>query len=291
MEASRKKSPRAPSMGLEEALARALAAYDKDRTHPAPTEVVAQHLGYKSANNGSALAAIASLRYYGLLERPKEGMLAVSKAVETYKFTPDESHRSALLVKFLRTPQLFDELLQQYKSALPSDATIRYELITRGFLPGPAEVCAAVFRKSVEFAGYFNTVANGEGEDIPPSSGLNTEHDEGLSRAGVSKEDLNQNATQRQQIGVQHPATVPSSSGLGSATGAAVSNNPALSSPSGMTGLVGGPPGEGDSIPIRLSGGRKAWLVVPDQLFEADKVRLKAQIDLLLTVEQEQSME
>jgi hypothetical protein len=38
-----------------------------------------------------------------------------------------------------------------------------------------------------------------------------------------------------------------------------------------------------DKIPVRLTEGRKAWLIVPTPFYEADKVRLKAQIDLLLT--------
>ena len=43
----RKKSPRAPTMALDEALERAMKAYDKERLHAAPTNVVAQNLGYK----------------------------------------------------------------------------------------------------------------------------------------------------------------------------------------------------------------------------------------------------
>lgn len=38
-----------------------------------------------------------------------------------------------------------------------------------------------------------------------------------------------------------------------------------------------------DKNPVRLTGGRKAWLIVPTPFYEADKSRLKAQIDLLLT--------
>jgi hypothetical protein len=37
-----------------------------------------------------------------------------------------------------------------------------------------------------------------------------------------------------------------------------------------------------DSIPVRLSGGRKAWLAIPTPFYADDKLRLKAQIDLLL---------
>jgi hypothetical protein len=38
-----------------------------------------------------------------------------------------------------------------------------------------------------------------------------------------------------------------------------------------------------DRIPIRLPGGRRAWLEIPPVFYEADKARIKAQIDLLLT--------
>ncbi|MDQ2821218.1 MAG: hypothetical protein M3Y65_12625 [Pseudomonadota bacterium] len=78
----RKKSPRAPSMALNEALDRALKLYELERLHSSPVDVVATGIGYKSANSGSALSALASLRYFGLLERPKDGFLAVAKAVE-----------------------------------------------------------------------------------------------------------------------------------------------------------------------------------------------------------------
>jgi hypothetical protein len=36
-----------------------------------------------------------------------------------------------------------------------------------------------------------------------------------------------------------------------------------------------------DQIPIRLSGGRKAWLNIPTPFYESDKARIKAQIDVL----------
>ncbi len=42
-----------------------------------------------------------------------------------------------------------------------------------------------------------------------------------------------------------------------------------------------------DRFPVRLPGGRKAWIIIPSLFYEADKNRLKAQIDLLLTEEDE----
>jgi len=91
--------------------------YDRERRHPAPTDVVAQHLGYKRANNGTALAAIASLRSYGLLEKAGEGKLAAPREVEDYRFTADESVKATLRKRWLRTPAVFRDLLQKYGSA------------------------------------------------------------------------------------------------------------------------------------------------------------------------------
>ncbi len=274
MEAVRKRNPRAPSIHLEEAIERALAAYDKDQLRPAPTETVAQNLGYKSANNGRALGAIASLRYFGLLDRPKVGVLAVSKALETYKLTPKAARRRELLINFLLGPPLFKALLALYKTALPSDAAIRNELVRQGFMPGPAETCVAVFRKSVEFAGYFRApsaddLADAKPPDPSPNQPLSTP--------------------------VHVDAIVEGSHGLASKArprpGPAQRQPPTRPQPVVAPALPSVAAGQGDSIPIRLSGGRRAWLIVPEQLFEADKVRLKAQIDLLLTVEQERSLE
>lgn len=250
----RKKSPRgAPSMALDEAVDRVQRAYDKERLHAVPTDVVAQNLGYKGANNGSALSALASLRYYGLLERPKEGFLAVTKDFEHFKFAPDDRQRRALLISFLRRPQLYAELLEKYESGLPSDANLRYELIQRGFNPPAAEGALGAFRRSVEFVGYTPN-------DDPPPARVDLSVESRASAEAV-------------------PADSPVST-----------NSPVAVVPSEVSSL-NLPMDEGtDQIPVRLPGGRRAWLIIPNPFFASDKNRLKAQIDLLLTQDEEDAL-
>ncbi len=245
----RKKSPRAPSMTLNDALDRALKVYEQERLHPAPTEIIAAGMGYKSANNGSALSAIASLRYYGLLERPKDGFLAVTKNVELYKFTPSDSKRKDLLIDFLKSPPLYAELLEQYTSGLPSEATLIYELIQRGFIPSAAESAVSCFKQSVQFAAYFEHMAT---QAIPQSE---------------------DNLYELQEVDA-----APSSVVNVEPTKAAQTKSPMQ---------VYTDESELDRYPVRLSGGRKAWLLIPTQFYEADKLRLKAQIDLLLAEDEE----
>lgn len=251
VEALRRKSPRAPSLALDEALDRALRAYDKERLHPAPTEVVAQNIGYKSANNGTALGALASLRYFGLMDRPKEGLLAVTKDVESYKFAPDERLKNSLLIAFLRRPALYGDLLEKYDSGLPSDANLKFELIQRGFAPQAAEATLALFRRSVEFAGYFDRANREVSEDDVPAA-----------QGKEASSDTNESPSMA-------PTMPPTST---------------AKLPSGNAAVV---EDDLDRIPVRLTGGRRAWLLIPDPFFNADRDRLKAQIDLLLTQEDE----
>lgn len=242
----RKKSPRAPSMPLGEALEKALRIYDKERRHAAPTDVIAQNLGYKSANNGAALTAIASLRSYGLLEKAQDGKLAISKSVETYRFAPDEALKNQLLIQWLKAPTIFATLLDAYGSGLPSDATIRFQLIEQGFNPASAESLLDVFKHSVDFTKYFDVKSvddhvqsqNNEPQDSPAN--LSPRTSDFTAPGGIELASQNSSATH-------------------------------------------------DRIPVRLSGGRRAWLEIPSPFFAADKKRLKAQIDLLLAEDDEEN--
>jgi hypothetical protein len=253
-ESTRRKSPRAPSISLDEALDRAFKVYDKERLNPASPDVVAQGMGYKDANNGRALATIASVRYYGLMERHGDGRLAVSKDVEGYKYAPSEDMRRAYLRRFVAAPVLFAELLDRYASGLPSDGNLRYELIQRGFLPATAESLVGILKRSFDFAGVYEQ----ELQDPPVPASEVDETDASVS-------------------------VVP---GLAGPTAIAT---PAQVPPQRRPSLVRAEDAEEDHdrIPVRLSGGRRAWLIIPPLFREADKQRLKAQIDLLLTEDED----
>jgi hypothetical protein len=252
----RKRSPRAPIIALDEALERTLKIYEKDRVHPIPTDIAARHMGYAGANNGAALQCLASLRYYGLLVRPKDGLVAVSKDVEAYKFAPSEDLRKAFLRRFLSAPSLFADLLDRAQGGMPSDEALRYELIQRGFIPGSAAIVAAAFKRSVEFADALNADALNGDAPVPPS----------LAPAEVdaSIDDIQEVSAARSQ-----PAE----------SSRAPSSAPVSTAPDDA---------DNDRIPVRLSGGRRAWIVVPALFYAKDKERLKAQIDLLLTQDEEE---
>lgn len=238
----RRRSPRAPSIGLDEAIEKAGKIYDKERCHVAPIESVAQHIGYKSAANGAALASIASLKYFGLLERPKEGMLAVSNEFEAFRFAPSDASKRALLVKWLKSPPVFAELLEEYKEGLPSDSNLKFQMIQRGFAPVAADLFIQSFRRSVDFCHYYEQPADDR-------IGVPADFDEGKDSEDSIQEIQSASACVSPQTTMQ---------------------------PASSTDAI-------DRIPVRLSGGRRAWIEIPMPLYNADKEHLKKQIDLLLT--------
>ncbi len=260
--AVRKKNPRAPSMALDEAVARVQKAYDKEQLRAAPTDAVAQSLGYKGANNGSALSALASLRYYGLMERSKDGHLAVSKEFERFKSARAVPQRRAALIGFLKKPQLYAQLLEKYESGLPSDADLRAEMIQRGFNAAAAESALATFRRSVDFVGM-------------PLSGAVASVSAASAVAPVMAPS---HLVSRASVEAVAPNARPAPATL------------AASLPKDDNNSDNSNHESADRIPIRLPGKRRAWLVIPTPFYEADKARLKAQIDLLLTQDEEDSL-
>jgi hypothetical protein len=242
----RQRSPRAPSIDLGEAVEKVRAVYAKQRLHVAPTDVVAQHLGYKNANNGAAVQVMASLRYYGLIERPQEGMLAVTKDVEEFQYVPSDQARQDILRRWLTAPPVFSQLLEKYDAGLPADQNLKFDLIQLGFSPNSADALIPVLRRSVDYAAYFDRKPAIEPDSQPGDAA--PPQDVALSAAQPV---LTQSPTRPIE-----PATVGSDSAL-------------------------------DQIPVRLPGGRRAWLAIPSPFFAADKIRLKAQIDLLLTDDEE----
>jgi hypothetical protein len=250
----RKVSPRAPSLALDEAISRVAKMYVAEGGHATPLEVALKHIGY-SSKNGAAVQAMASLGYWGLVERLKDGVVKVAKAVEDYQYTPDEAHKQDLLIRFLRNPPLFASLLEKYKERLPSDGTLQYDLIQAGFTPSAAATCLSVFKRSVEFARYFDRSRNssvvGEGarEDVEKVGS-----DEAAGHAADVVEEGKVVAAKNGPVQPQRDS------------GSAVQEDSGI-----------------DRIPIRLAGGRRAWLEIPSPFFSADRERLKKHIDLLLT--------
>ncbi|MDI1301775.1 MAG: hypothetical protein PSX71_07720 [bacterium] len=240
----RQRSPNAPSSALEDVISKTLVVYDKEHRQPAPVDAVAKDLGYKDANNGAAKQVLASMRQFGLLGRPKEGYLAVSKEVEDYRYAPDERMKSAILITWLKTPKVFSELLSEFPTQLPSDASLLHKLIGMGFMPSTAHQCLDVFKSSVTFAKYYTLEPHNSRPDTDAVLAV-----EGDSELIADSRDVGR-ANQ-----VEKPIAV-------SAAGH-------------------------ERVPIRLKGGRRAYLEVPSPFYEGDKKTISAMLDAIAADEDE----
>jgi len=258
---SKKKSPRYPSISLKEAIDKAQLLYESNHLHPVDNDTAAQSMNYSGANNGAALSAMAALRYFGLIERSGVGKLSVAKDVESYLYAPNSDHKHQYLTKWLKTPDVFANLIEKYGNHLPSDAAIRYELLQLGFHPTSAINCIQSFRDSLEFANHASGFPTANEPDQPL---VESSEDSNVSTTDPTTSST-ASRTNKTKEGAVHLTAGP----------AKIDTHPTISSE------------DIDIIPVRLRGGRKAQLHIPVPFYEHDKNQIKAQLDLLLTDGQE----
>jgi hypothetical protein len=144
------RSPNYPSQTLMEAVERLRPVYEAIHTYVTPTEVFVEHLGYSSLS-GRALALMATLKRYGLVESEGKGKLRISGlAVSIMELPTGSPERSRAVAQAAFSPELFSELHTEYPDLLPSDGLLRHSLIKKGFLPKAADEIIRVFKANLE---------------------------------------------------------------------------------------------------------------------------------------------
>lgn len=157
------RSPNYPAFDLTVALEKSRVIYDEDKRTATTPEVIAGHLGYKHTD-GPGGRALSCLRQYGLLEE-SAGKLKVSDLAFNLLHLPNEDRNKAVLLKqaALR-PNLYRALHEDYPDGIPSDPTLRSNLLNRGFNPDSIEGVIADFKTTLDIAKVYNGLHN-EGED------------------------------------------------------------------------------------------------------------------------------
>lgn len=153
----RGRSPSYPGIDLKEALERSHALYKAEGKHAAPVETILAHWGYKP-NSGPGLVAIAALKKFGLLIDEGSGRNRKARlSDDATRFALDTRPESTLRHKALGvaalTPTVHRELWKAYGASLPSDANLRYELVTeRGFTEAGADEFIPQYKRTLAFA-------------------------------------------------------------------------------------------------------------------------------------------
>lgn len=128
----RLRSPRYPSMSLEDAIEHGKTIFEKDRRHPIAREVAAAHIGYKSLN-GAADSALSSLMQYGILEKVAKGEVRVSQWTVDILHPDSPAQRAAAIRSAAQNPTLFQALDDRFRDAIPSVETLRSYLTRENF--------------------------------------------------------------------------------------------------------------------------------------------------------------
>lgn len=252
------RSPNYPQQSLELAVKNGLALLEKEKLHAVPVDIVAKNLGYKDANNGKARSVLANLKAFGILKKAPGGKLAVSQDIQRYKLSPSDADKVSYLKQWIRKPLLYSKLLEKYPTGLPSDAVLIFELVDEhGFNEEAAQKAISVFRESMKFVDIIAANLAGQNEE--------------------SEEELEEEQAKGDSGGQEEGFKIDAVSERNSSTSKPSSSLPPIS------GTV--------RYPIRLAGGRMAYIDVPDPFFEKDKDKLKAQLQIIGTVDEDNEFE
>lgn len=261
------RSPNYPSQGLEWAIDAGLKLLDKEGLHPVVPDIIATNLGYKDASNGRVKRVLANLKAFGILQKASGTKLAVAPELRKFKLTPNEADKAVFVGHWLKKPALYSKLLLKYNDNLPSDKALIFELVDEHhFLEGAARAAIEVFRASLSYAEAYSGALEVSAEESDDDFLDDDEMEEG-------DDSIPGNLMQ-----AQSPQVAPIQQVLN------VAQTPKpLQSQSSVS--------EGVRYPIRLAGGRMAWIEVPDPFYEADKSRLKAQLDIIGTFDEDKAFE
>ncbi len=154
----RDRSPSYPAIGLEEAIMRARTLYENERRNWAPADAAVEGWGY-TTSSGLGRVVLAALKKFGLIEDKGIGpnrRVRLSDAGLKLVLDLDEDleERRVALQETALSPTIHQELWQQYQDGLPSDNTLKRELLLqRGFTERAVSEFIPQFRQTLEFAG------------------------------------------------------------------------------------------------------------------------------------------
>lgn len=169
------RSPRFPSVGLEEALRRAQLLWEQQQRSVVEDEVAVRDLGYTSLS-GPSRSMLGAMKRYQLLEGAQGTVSLTELAIEALQ-GETESDRANATMEAARNPELFRNLFESHTQA--SEDAIRAHLITRrGFTRRGADQAAAAFVNTRDLVASFGTGYNSPVDEDNGSSNENNNNDE-----------------------------------------------------------------------------------------------------------------
>ncbi len=160
-----KRSPGYPMISLEEAIQRAKTLWDNDKDNYIPLAAAYEHLGYKAKGSYGA-RIISALKKFDLISEKQDDIKLTEDAIDLALHMPSDQRYIEIIKKLALKPSIYEKIFTKYNGALPSDTTLRIELIKEhGFNPESVEDFLSSFRKTLEFAGLSGERKESEKEE------------------------------------------------------------------------------------------------------------------------------
>jgi hypothetical protein len=168
----RQRSPNYPGIGLEEAVKKIKALYDEDKLVASPKDAALKHMGFDKAH-GEAGRVLSALKSFGLVEEANDRIKLTQRGINIVVREKADPLRADALRQAAVGPEIYRQLLREYGCPLPSETTLRSELIAvRKFNPNAVDGFIRDFKGSLEFAGLsdLSAVDLDLGEEEPVTS-------------------------------------------------------------------------------------------------------------------------
>ena len=150
---SRMRSPNYPGISLEEAVGKIKALYDQDKLVASPKDAVLKHMGFEKAH-GEAGRVLSALKSFGLIDEVNDRIKLSQRGINIVVRGEEDPLRAEALREAAISPEIYRQLLKEYRESLPSDTTLRSELIAvRKFNPNAVDGFIRDFRGALEFSG------------------------------------------------------------------------------------------------------------------------------------------
>jgi hypothetical protein len=155
---TRTRSPAYPFISLEAAIQRAKKFYEKEQHHGANLRVAVAHWGYDQKSSGG-LQTAAALVQFGLMKDegtgPQRKVQLTSNGLTVVLAPADSVERAEAVKKAALTPRVHQQLWQRWGANLPSDASLKYTLLSEWvpkFNPNAVEGFIREYKATIAFA-------------------------------------------------------------------------------------------------------------------------------------------
>jgi hypothetical protein len=148
-----KRSPNFPVTPLEDCINGIKIIYEKDKLAATSAEVLVGHLGYNKLH-GTSRRVLSSLKQLGLLDELPDQRYKVSEfGFKIINSDLNSPNGLELLKEAVLRPNMFRNVIEEYKGDLPSPQTLlSYLVLEKGFTPDGAQTFIKVLRENMEFA-------------------------------------------------------------------------------------------------------------------------------------------